>query len=57
MTKVTIQWRCGHRIEVARADVPSSPVCQVCGERVVKQVTGATPSFTGACTGPLVKAS
>jgi hypothetical protein len=54
MSTVKITWRCGHGIEVSRSDVPSSPVCQQCGERVVKQVTGATPTFKGSCSGPLV---
>lgn len=34
--------------------MPSSPICQTCGERVVKSVIGATPTFKGACSGPLV---
>lgn len=51
---VRIEWRCGHSVEVARAEMPSSPICQTCGERVVTRVTGATPKFTGSCTGPLV---
>lgn len=54
MSKVKILWRCGHQIEVPRNEIPSSPICQQCGERVVKQVIGATPSFKGACSGPLV---
>lgn len=54
MSKVKITWRCGHGIEVPRAEMPTTPVCQQCGERVVKQVTGATPTFTGTCSGPLV---
>ena len=54
MTKVTIEWRCGHRVEVPRSEMPSSPQCQQCGERVVKHVIGATPTFKGSCTGPLV---
>ena len=52
--KVKIAWRCGHSVEVNRSEMPSSPVCQACGERVVKEVKGATPTFKGACSGPLV---
>ena len=54
MATITITWRCGHRIEVARAEMPTVPICRECGERVVKQVTGATPTFKGSCSGPLV---
>lgn len=54
MSKVTITWRCDHRIQVERSEMPSSPICRECGERVVKQVIGATPTFKGACSGPLV---
>jgi hypothetical protein len=57
MKTVRIVWRCEHAIEVPRAEMPSSPICQQCGERVVKQVTGATPSFKGSCSGPLVKSA
>jgi hypothetical protein len=57
MSKIQITWRCGHRLEVARAEMPSSPICQTCGERVVKEVKGATPTFKGACSGPLVKSA
>lgn len=57
MSKVTITWRCGHRIEVTRAEIPTIPTCQTCGERVVTRVSGATPSFKGSCTGPLVKSA
>ena len=52
---MTIRFACGHpTIEVERtADV--APKCPVCGERVVALVLNATPKFTGACKGPLVK--
>jgi hypothetical protein len=54
MTKVRIQWRCDHAIEVPRSEMPTSPICPQCGERIVKQVSGATPKFKGTCSGPLV---
>ena len=49
---MTITFKCGHRIELPR-DVKDAPVCH-CGERIVASVSGATPRFTGACSGPLV---
>jgi uncharacterized paraquat-inducible protein A len=54
MSAVKIQWRCDHAIEVPRAEMPTSPICPQCGERIVKQVSGATPKFKGTCSGPLV---
>ena len=54
MSKIKITWRCGHSIEVPRAEMPQSPICRECGERVVQRVIGATPTFKGACSGPLV---
>ena len=50
---MTITFKCGHRMELER-DVKSAPVCKECGNRIVASVTGATPRFTGACSGPLV---
>ena len=53
---VRIEMRCGHApIEMKRGELKSAPICPECGERVVKCVTGATPRFTGSCTGPLVQ--
>ena len=52
--KVRITWRCGHGAEYPRSEMPTSPVCQQCGERVVQHVVGAQPTFKGACSGPLV---
>jgi hypothetical protein len=54
MNKVRIQWRCDHAIDVPRSEMPTSPICPQCGERIVKQVIGATPKFKGTCSGPLV---
>ena len=54
MSKVKITWRCGHGAEYPRSEMPTSPVCQQCGERVVQHVIGAQPTFRGACSGPLV---
>lgn len=54
MSKVRIDFKCGHAQEYARNDVPVSAQCTACGERRVIRVTGATPKFTGACSGPLV---
>ena len=55
MSKVKVQMRCGHaEIEMPR-DKIVAPQCPQCGERVVKHVIGATPRFTGSCTGPLVQ--
>jgi hypothetical protein len=48
-----VTFKCGHTTSLER-DVQEAPVCH-CGERIVKSVTGATPRFTGACTGPLVE--
>lgn len=47
---MTVTFRCGHRVTLDRT-AQSAPVC-ACGERVVANVTGATPRFTGACRGP-----
>lgn len=50
---MVVIFKCGHKKEIAR-DVTSAPICD-CGERIVKQVSGATPKFTGSCQGPLVQ--
>lgn len=50
---MTILFKCGHRTSVER-DVKTAPQCEECGERIVARVEGATPRFTGACSGPLV---
>lgn len=52
---MTVTFRCGHAAVEVGGDVKTPPTCPVCGERVVSRVTGATPRFTGACTGPLVQ--
>ena len=49
-----VTFKCGHVITLKR-DVKEAPVCPECGERIVKQVTGAQPVFRGACSGPLVQ--
>lgn len=51
---MTITFKCGHKQDLKR-DFDDVPRCQSCGERVVKSVTGATPRFTGSCSGPLVQ--
>jgi transcription initiation factor IIE alpha subunit len=50
---MTITFKCGHRMSLER-DVKTAPQCEQCGERVVASVSGAKPTFKGACTGPLV---
>lgn len=52
---MTITMRCGHTPIEMKKDKMTTPICPECGERVVKSVTGATPRFTGTCTGPLVQ--
>jgi len=47
---MTIAFRCGHSLTMPR-EASAAPVC-ACGERVVSHVTGATPRFVGACSGP-----
>jgi hypothetical protein len=47
---MTVTFRCGHKVTVPAA-VEAPPVC-ACGERIVSNVTGATPRFRGACRGP-----
>ena len=47
---MTITFRCGHSVTMPR-EASAAPVC-ACGERVVSNVTGATPRFVGACRGP-----
>lgn len=54
MSKVRIDFKCGHSAEYARNEMPAAAQCAECGERRVIRVTGATPKFTGACSGPLV---
>ncbi len=51
---MTIVFKCGHALKVPR-DVTDPPRCATCGERIVARVMDATPKFTGACKGPLVK--
>lgn len=52
-----VSFKCGHpSIEVERS-ATAAPQCPQCGERVVTRVTNATPTFRGACQGPLVKPS
>jgi len=50
---MTITFRCGHTLTLPR-DVAAAPVC-ACGERVVSRVAGATPRFTGTCSGPFAE--
>lgn len=50
---MTVTFVCGHRKELPR-DANEPPECS-CGERRVKNVSGATPRFSGACQGPLVQ--
>lgn len=52
---MTVRFVCGHSVACER-DVKEAPRCPECGERRVARVTGATPTFKGACQGPLVKA-
>lgn len=51
---MTVTFRCGHTQTYER-DIKDAPRCPVCGERIVKNVIGATPRFSGTCQGPLVK--
>ena len=51
---MTVTFKCGHRMDLPRK-VDETPRCPTCGERIVKSVTGATPRFTGSCSGPLVQ--
>lgn len=51
-----VSFKCGHGEIEVKADVQEPPRCPQCGERVVKRVKNATPRFSGACKGPLVKA-
>jgi hypothetical protein len=53
---MTVTFKCGHWVKAER-DIKESPCCPVCGERVIKNVIGATPRFSGTCQGPLVKES
>lgn len=53
---VTVKFRCGHTLHVKREDIHTVGAgCPQCGERVIAHVIGATPRFSGACTGPLVQ--
>lgn len=52
---MTVIFRCGHPPVTLERAVKETPSCPQCGERIVKNVTGATPRITGACTGPLVQ--
>lgn len=54
MSAVTLTFKCGHADAYPRAELPTTASCKTCGERVVVRVTGATPKFKGACSGPLV---
>lgn len=49
---MTVIFKCGHRDTLERT--AQSAQCKQCGERIVARVEGATPRFTGACSGPLV---
>ena len=51
---MTVIFKCGHREQVERS-VHEIPRCKQCGERVIARVVNATPTFKGACQGPLVK--
>lgn len=48
---MTVTFRCGHRQTHLKA-AAAAPVCATCGERVVARVSGAAPTFRGACRGP-----
>lgn len=50
---MTVTFKCGHSQKFER-DVQDAPRCMACGERIVARVTGARPTFTGSCKGPLV---
>lgn len=50
-----VTFKCGHPSIALERTASAPPRCPQCGERVVARVTGATPSFKGACQGPLVK--
>lgn len=51
---MTVVFKCGHSVTCER-DIKAAPQCPECGERVVRNVVNATPTFKGACKGPLVK--
>jgi hypothetical protein len=48
---ITATFRCGHSQRVSPTSA-APPICNLCGERVVSRVSGATPKFMGACSGP-----
>ena len=50
---MTVVMKCGHKVEMPR-EAKDAPICPQCNERRVVTVKGATPRFTGACSGPLV---
>ena len=52
-----VTFRCGCPSIPVKRDVAVPPRCPACGERIVSRVTGATPTFKGACKGPLVKSA
>ena len=52
---MTIKFQCGHPPITTERTVDIAPKCPVCGERVISLVMNATPTFKGACKGPLVK--
>lgn len=54
---MTVVFKCGHPAVTVERDVQTAPVCPVCGERIVRNVTGATPRFSGTCRGPLVESA
>lgn len=51
---MTVTMKCGCRLTLERA-ASTAPVCEQHNERIVARVDGATPTFKGACSGPLVK--
>ena len=52
---MTIRFVCQHPAITVERTIDAPPKCPVCGERVVSLVMNATPTFKGACKGPLVK--
>ena len=54
--KVTVRFKCGHAVQLPREELQKAGAgCEQCGERVIAHVIGATPRFSGACSGPLVQ--
>jgi hypothetical protein len=51
MSTITGRFACGHPLAWDPA-ATTVPVCAVCGERRIAQVTAPPPTFRGVATGP-----